>query len=978
MLETELQGLYNELFSYRNEMACKFDADTRLIVVNEAYARAMNATQDELIGKKFIDLIPQEEHAEVFKHLRALTEKSPERTYEHKVILPDGTEKWQQWYDRAVFDSEGNLEYFISLGRDITRQKLLELEVEHRNRFQAILADLAIRLVNLPVQEFDAAMDDVLSIVGIYTQMEYACVFFRNPSGAITKRFYWTEHKDVKTQLKKYSHVFAEFETLTDDQDANTLYIEEIGKMSEKHPARKKLYPHGVKSLITTPLIQEKKVAGIVCFFSVSESRFISDTEVRLLKVLAELISNVETRRAYENKLIEAWNEAESANEAKTQFLANMSHEIRTPLNGMIGMSALLLSTPLDERQKKYANVLVSSGESLQYIVNDLLDMNKLSGKKLSLDRSVFRLSDVIADVTELLKIEAVKKALAYDVEIHEDKPGLVLRGAKLRFKQILTNLVGNAIKFTSKGGVRIECIATQEPEKKGTIKVLCRVTDTGIGIDKSQFSKLFKPFSQVDTGTKRKYSGTGLGLHISKTIVTQLGGDIGIESTPGIRTTAWFYVYFEAISKEAAAWDHGIRSREQQSNLDVLLVAFPQEAARFMQRELELLQLRCVAVPAIEDAGNLLNDSEVNANPDFIFIDFNKMGREALAFTDQLKNDFKHMNRKVVLIADAEDQLDPSWIEIHDIYRMLSRPITIEKLISVVFEEARNRIPDKSKATAVTPPQTPQKRTKHPPADTKQTKPKSGKRVLIAEDNPVNQELISIIMQDLNVSFDIVGNGLEAVHAVQDKTYDIILMDCQMPEMDGFEATRSIRSLDDAEKNKVPIIAVTAHVISGYQQKCEEAGMNGYISKPYSVKDLRNAIFGHKPEHPVLQGDDFRALKIIDYDRYIRRFGNDTELCSRILVRFVEETEKQLNQMKPLWTERSYQKLYDFVHSIKGASANIDAERMFSAAQKLSAAIERRQDQIIPKRMERLQNEFGRLRTKLEQTQYSVTPEIK
>lgn len=967
-LETELQGLYSELFGYRNEMACKFDTETRLIVVNDAYAQAMNATVTELIGKKFIDLIPREEHNKVLSHLRALTEKYPERTYEHKVILSDGTEKWQQWYDRAIFDEAGKLKYFISLGRDITAAKILELEIDQRNRFQAILTDLAIRLINLPVSEFDAAMEDVLSIVGIYIRMEFAFVNFRDETGRITRSNHWNEHSKDSGQLAEMGHVLAAMEELTLKHTDQSTYVEDIQNLPDNNPLKVRLNSFGVKTLVSSPLVQEKKIIGNVTFFTLNEVRLISDMEIRLLKVLAELISNVETRRFYEKKLIEARNEAESANEAKTQFLANMSHEIRTPLNGMLGMTSLLLGTMLDERQKQYVNVLNSSGESLRYIINDLLDMNKFGGNRLSLDRSVFRLWDVISEVSELLKTEADQKKLAYDVEIQGDKTGLVLRGAKLRFKQVLTNLLSNAIKFTSKGGVRIECAVSQPSGAGDKVKVTCRVTDTGIGIGQQDFSKLFKPFSQVDPSTSRKYGGTGLGLHISKTIVEQLGGEIGIESEPGIRTTAWFYVFFDIVSQQEAVTDHGLLPRETQKSQHILLAAFPAETVHSLQRDFELLQLSSYALPTIEQTKAHLKQLKARHHPQFIFIDYSTTGLQALELTDELKNDFNHLNRMVVLVANPEDEPRQDWIVQHDIYRIILRPLTIEKLIEVVFSVSEGRA-----ELNLTLPKAMQKKSlaainagdlKFPP------KPPKRKKVLIAEDNAVNQELISVIMEELNTACKIVSNGLEALRAVKENDYDLILMDCQMPEMDGFDASRAIRALDDPKKSQIPIIAVTAHVIEGYQQKCKAAGMNGYISKPYSIKYLKAAIDNPETTAAVLHQEDFRALKIIDYERYLRRFGNDAEICSQILVRFAEETRSQLTQMSRLWDERSYDRLFDLVHSIKGASANIDAERMFSAALKLSVSIERRQLKMIPKRMERLQHEFNRLCEWQEQNQ--------
>ncbi|AXJ00292.1 hypothetical protein CYPRO_1022 [Cyclonatronum proteinivorum] len=964
MLENELQGLYNELFEYRKEMACKFDAETKLIVVNEAYAKAMNTTADELIGRKFLDLIPPQEHDKVLSHLRALTEKSPERTYEHKVVLKDGAEKWQQWYDRAVFDDNGELQYFISLGRDITKRKMLELEIEDRNRFQSILADLAIRLINLPVKEFDNAIDDVLSIVGIYTEMEYAFVLFNDPKGGSFKRYYWTEHKNAGIRLQKMKEVFQSLEKISVQFEKETIYEDDILENSASNPLKTELSKLGVRSVITTPLHQEKRVSGFVCFFTQERVRVFSDMEVRLLKILAELISNVETRRSYENKLIEAWNQAESANEAKTQFLANMSHEIRTPLNGMLGMAGLLQATKLDERQQKYANVISSSGESLRYIINDLLDLNKLRGEKLSLDRSVFRLDDVISEVSELLKIEADKKNLAYDVEIHEEKPGLVLKGAKLRFKQVLTNLVSNAIKFTSKGGVRIECTATAVSKNAAEYKVLCRVTDTGIGIKKEDFGKLFKPFSQIDPSTSRSYGGTGLGLHISKTIVDQLGGEIRIESVPGIRTTASFYVFFKEVSRKVAEKVHGMLPEESKKKFDVLLVAFPSETVRLLQRDLELLQLSSYTVTEITQAKSLLDELTAENAPGTVMIDYSSVGYKAISFTDELKNDLRHLDRKVVLVANEQDEPDKSWIEEHDIHMILTRPVKIGDLIQTFFDEKQTHIPLTVSAgdSSFTKPE-----------KKESTRKKHAVNVLIAEDNPVNQELISVIMHDIDTPFDIVNNGREAVEAVKLQNYDLVLMDCQMPEMDGFEATRTIRKLEDPKKRAIPIIAVTAHVVAGYQQKCQQAGMNGYISKPYSITDLRAAIFGEDPRDVVLQENSFRALQIINYPRYKQRFGHDTDLCSRILMRFTEETAFQMEELDKLWSERSYQKLFDLVHSIKGASANIDAERMYSAARKLSAAIERRQTEFIPKKIDRLKNEFVRLQKQLHKTNYSV-----
>ncbi|WP_192247040.1 response regulator [Mesorhizobium silamurunense] len=534
---------------------------------------------------------------------------------------------------------------------------------------------------------------------------------------------------------------------------------------------------------------------------------------------------------------------AEAADRAKSEFLANMSHEIRTPMNGVLGMAELLAKTELTPRQKTFTDVIVKSGNALLTIINDILDFSKINAGQLTLDPAPFRLAEAVEDVATLVSARVAEKNLELIVRVDPRLPAFVVGDAG-RFRQIVTNLLGNAVKFTEKGHVLIDVGGDLVD---GTVQLKVRVEDTGIGIPAEKLQSVFEKFAQVDGSSTRRHEGTGLGLAISARLVDLMGGKIGVESEIGRGSVFWFAVPLPVHKQEA---------RDEIVPVDVTGARVLVIDDNPVNREILLEQLRswsfdCAAAESGAVGLAFLDRAcQLGASVDCIILDYQMPGMNGADVARAIAADSRLTSIPVVLLTSV-DQVDFGRMVIDfGIAAHLTKPARSAVLLGTVISAIQKARMQGAKAHFVREPVVAQPA---PPAFTvirgpavpvpvapESTAAPSGPiDILIAEDNDVNQLVFGQILSGLGLSYRIAGNGRTAVEMYRSLRPRLVLMDVSMPELNGYEATRAIRAIEEQNGSHMPIIGVTAHALKGDREKCIEAGMDDYLPKPVSPDRL-------------------------------------------------------------------------------------------------------------------------------------------
>jgi PAS domain S-box-containing protein len=616
--------------------------------------------------------------------------------------------------------------------------------------------------------------------------------------------------------------------------------------------------------------------------------------------------TDIDDQKRLQMELAEAKQAAEAAAQAKTNFLANISHEIRTPINGIIGTTGLLLDTPLTPEQREYADILYNSGESLLSVVNDLLDLSKIEAGKLSLETHDMDLSRTLESALLLFGEKAHLKKLELATIIDPDLP-LLLRGDAARLRQVLINLIGNAIKYTDHGEVVVRL--RRAGEEGADLRVRIEVQDTGIGLSDKQLKSLFQPFYQADSSASRAYGGTGLGLAISKQLVQMMGGKIGVDSELGKGSRFWIVFPMEKQENQTSPTLAGLR---------VLVVDDHPASREGVVGRLKSWHADTAEAPSAQQALEMLRQAAQEGKPfNCVVTDWQMPERDGLTLAQEIKADARIRAARVVMMASVARHLWDDALRSSAVASVISKPVLYSQLFDALMAlDHPELVTDRSQ--------------KAPPRSEPRRRP-DGRliRVLLAEDNPVNQAVAVRQLERLGYACDSVANGQEALDVLKTETYDVVLMDLQMPEMDGYQATTEIRRREKPPVHTC-IIAMTAHALKEDRERCLAAGMDDYISKPVKPSELAGVLerwtggAQGTGAATTASAPASNAQASVDMEQFMATLGAEGADTQALVQLYLESTTHNLTELKRAVEKDAGTDIERIAHSAAGANAMV------------------------------------------------------
>ncbi|MDQ4128228.1 MAG: PAS domain S-box protein [Actinomycetota bacterium] len=945
--------------------------DGRFTQVNRSLCGMLGYTEEELLCLTFKDITHPEDLDQSTGRVEELLEGVVEGyQLENRYLHAEGRTVWVSLSVSSVRDPEGSPLYLIAQMQDVTERKraekeILELNESLERRVEERTAELkeseeryslVVEGSNDGIYDWDLLKGDIFWNDRLFEILGLSRQSFTPTLEAFLELVRPEDREEFSERLTAHLEDGEEFEVEFGIRHAGGEYRTCIsrGKAQRDENGR----PFRMAGAMMD--ITERKRAE-------EEIRRLNESlENRVEERTAQLQNAIfELERAGEN-LQRAKEEAESASRAKSEFLANMSHEIRTPMNGVIGMTDLLLDTPLSDEQKEYAGTIRLSGESLLSVINDILDFSKIEAGEMRLDNIGFDLRSAVEDVVAVLAERAYEKGLELASLVDHDVP-TALEGDPGRIRQVLTNLVGNAIKFTEAGEVVLRAELIEADPEWATVRISVR--DTGIGMTEEQQRRVFESFSQADASTTRRYGGTGLGLTISRQLVELMDGEIGVESGTGVGSTFFFTL---PLRKQPGADTSGeTGSPADLGGMRVLVVDDNETNRRILREQIFSWGMRSGEA---EDGFVALEELRAAAKADtpydLAILDMQMPGMDGVQLARSIKADPTVSTTRLVLLTSIGRRGDSEGSRQTGIEAHLTKPVRQSELydtIATVMGTPSPAAPEE--VPSVTPDGAHQ-----------ESSPSSGSRLLLAEDNPVNQEVAAKMLKRLGYRVDVAHNGLEALEAFTRNRYAAILMDVQMPEMDGYEATAEIRRREGGAGRRTPIIAMTANAMQRDREKALATGMNDYLPKPVRGEELAKVLDrwvargGAGDSEAATNGPLATEPNADTEDRPLdpgvlaglRELG-DAELLSELARIFLDDTSSRLAALREAIEDGDAPAVERAAHTLKGSSGNMGATKMANICSRLQEAGASGDLSRVPGLPKALEEEFERVRLALE-----------
>jgi PAS domain S-box-containing protein len=928
----------DQLFTLSLDMLCIAGFDGYFKRVNPAWERVLGIPSRELLERPYVDFVHPDDRAATVTEGKKLSSGAETIAFENRYRRGDGSYIWLLW--NATTSASEKL--IFAVARDVTERKRAERRTN---------AGYAVTRVLAQAESLETATPQILSSIAESLDWKVGAIWQLDEDAQLLHCVeVW---HSPGSQLPKFEAATRTLKVRRGDGLPGQVWETGQPAWVKQLPAAGHFpriaidHEEGLRSAFAFPIRSAGKFMGVIEFFAgepremdqellemfdsigsqvgqfIDRCRAESDLRVYAdyleaarqaqeqdARRLAELVKELEVEKK----------KAEEATRAKSEFLANMSHEIRTPMNAIIGMTELALDTKLKPEQRDYLRTVKSSANSLVSLINDILDFSKIEARKLELDRAEFSLRDTLEDTLRVLAVRAQQKGLELACHIPPEIPD-ALMGDPQRLQRIILNLVSNAVKFTEHGEVVVHVAVESSSDKRIVLRI--GVTDTGIGIAPADRQRIFEAFAQADSSTTRRYGGTGLGLAICEQLVELMGGRITVESEVGRGSTFQFTAQFDLQPSQDGSEDAAaVRLR----NLPVLVVDDNSTNRRIIEEMVASWRMKPVAVENGPAALEAVAKAHRSGAPfRLILLDSHMPEMDGFEVARRIRQDAHSRDTDLILLTSAGHREELARAKRIGVAAALVKPVKQSELWDAMVTILHAGAKGKQRALR---PRGLHKSARH-------------LRILVAEDNPVNQELAVHLLESRGHSVSVAENGRQALSMIEKHRFDLVLMDVQMPEMGGLEATQAIRERERTSGKHLPVIAMTAHAMHGDREKCLGAGMDGYIAKPLDPKTFLDTVdaAGRRDLTAVPVPEQDGTLPEFNETALLQRFNGNRKLLGTLFRTFNEDAPKMLRRIREALTSREAGRTAEAAHALKGSVGNFGRSPAFDTAREIELA---------------------------------------